>query len=120
MIVEISREQADEMIARISKFIVNRKMAAPAIITIESLRPLSRIGSQLLHFLAPFAEIIFNAEEYQKFAILLEDQENIKKLVQKIDEIDSEMFQKERKQKKLLRKRRNNKIKNFFKFRKKK
>ena len=119
MILEISEERAVELIEKISKFIAERRMAAPAIMTIESLRPLARIGSQLMHFLAPFAEIIFNAKEYQEFAVLLENEEYVRLLIKRIDEIDVEMYREERKDKKLKRKRRNNKIKQFLKIKKK-
>ena len=119
MILEISEERAVELIEKISNFIAKRRMAAPAIMTIESLRPLARIGSQLMHFLAPFAEIIFNAKEYQEFAVLLENEEYVRLLIKRIDEIDVEMYRDERKDKKLKRKRRNNKIKQFFKIKKK-
>ncbi len=119
MILEISEERAVELIEKISKFIAERRMAAPAIMTIESLRPLARIGSQLMHFLAPFAEIIFNAKEYQEFAVLLENEEYVRLLIKRIDEIDVDMYRDERKNKKLKRKRRNNKIKQFLKIKKK-
>jgi hypothetical protein len=119
MILEISEERAIELIDRLSKFIAKKRMAAPAIMTIESLRPLARIGSQLMHFLAPFAEIIFNAKEYQEFAVLLENENYVGLLIKRIDEIDVEMYREERKEKRLKRKRRNNKIKQFFKFKKK-
>ncbi|OPX29359.1 MAG: hypothetical protein B1H06_01650 [Candidatus Cloacimonas sp. 4484_143] len=119
MILEISEERAVELIEKLSKFIAERRMAAPAIMTIESLRPLARIGSQLMHFLAPFAEIIFNAKEYQEFAVLLENEEYVRLLIKRIDEIDVDMYRDERKEKKLKRKRRNNKIKQFFKIKKK-
>ena len=111
IIVEISQERALELIEKISRFIVKRRMAAPAIMTIESLRPLARIGSQLMYFLAPFAEIIFNSREYQEFAVILEKDEYIKLLLKKIDELDVEMYRDERAQKKILRKRRMNKFK---------
>jgi hypothetical protein len=116
MVVEINRERALEIIDKIAKFIVIRKMAAPAIMLIESLRPLNFIGSQLLYFFAPFAEIIFNPKEYQEFAALLENREYVKILIDRIDEIDHEMYREERKHKKLLRKRRINKIKKFLGF----
>jgi len=119
MILEVSEERAVELIEKISKFIAERRMAAPAIMTIESLRPLARIGSQLMHFLAPFAEIIFNAKEYQEFAVLLENEEYVRLLIKRIDEIDVEMYRDERKDKRLKRKRRNNKIKQFLKIKKK-
>jgi len=119
MILEISEERAIELIEKLSGFIAEKRMAAPAIMTIESLRPLARIGSQLMHFLAPFAEIIFNAKEYQEFAVLLENEEYVRFLIKRIDEIDVDMYRDERKEKKLKRKRRNNKIKKFFKIKKK-
>lgn len=122
MIVEIDREKAIEKIEKIARFIVERKMAAPALMTIESLKPLNFIGNQLMIFLAPFAELIFNAKEYQEFAALIEKDEYIEMLLSRIDELDEEMNGKEREKKRLLKKRRNRKIKNFFKniFKKKK
>ena len=119
MILEISEERAVELIEKLSKFIAERRMAAPAIMTIESLRPLARIGSQLMHFLAPFAEIIFNPKEYQEFAALLENEEYVRLLIKRIDEIDVDMFREERKSRRLRRKRRRNKILQFFKIKKK-
>ncbi|MCD6177230.1 MAG: hypothetical protein J7K29_05295 [Candidatus Cloacimonetes bacterium] len=119
MILEISEERAVELIEKLSKFIAERRMAAPAIMTIESLRPLARIGSQLMHFLAPFAEIIFNPKEYQEFAALLENEEYVRLLIKRIDEIDVDMFREERKSKRLRRKRRRNKIMQFLKIKKK-
>ncbi|RLC57177.1 MAG: hypothetical protein DRH89_04105 [Candidatus Cloacimonadota bacterium] len=119
MILEISEERAVELIEKLSNFIAQKRMAAPAIMTIESLRPLARIGSQLMHFLAPFAEIIFKPKEYQEFAVLLENEEYVRLLIKRIDEIDVDMFREERESKKLKRKRRNNKIKQFFKIKKK-
>ena len=119
MILEISEERAVELIEKLSKFIAEKRMAAPAIMTFEALRPLARIGSQLMHFLAPFAEVIFNAKEYQEFAALLENEEYVRLLIKRIDEIDVDMYRDERKEKKLKRNRRNNKIKQFFKIKKK-
>ena len=119
MILEISEERAVELIEKISKFIAEKRMAAPAIMTIESMRPLARIGSQLMHFLAPFAEIIFNPKEYQEFAALLENEEYVRLLIKRIDEMDVDMYREERKDKKMKRKRRNNKLKQFFKIKKK-
>jgi hypothetical protein len=114
IILEISPEKAAKLIDKISRFIVEKRMAAPAIMTIESLRPLHNIGSQLMHFLAPFAEVFVNSREYQEFAALLEQDKYITLLVKRIDELDNEFYSQERSEKKVLRRRRNNKIKRFF------
>ncbi|MFC1898034.1 hypothetical protein ACFLYJ_00520 [Candidatus Cloacimonadota bacterium] len=115
MILEISQERSVELIEKASRFIVKHRMAAPAIMTIESLRPLARIGSQLIYFLSPFIETLFNTKEHQEFAVLLEKEENVKSLIDRIDDLDVEMYREEREQRRLLRKRRMNKFKNFFK-----
>jgi hypothetical protein len=114
MILEINDERAVELVEKISRFIVKKRMAAPAIMTIESLRPLNRLGSQIMYFLAPFAEIIFNSREYQEFAALLQKEKNVKMLIDRIDELDVEMYREEREFRRLKRKRRTQKIKNFF------
>ena len=115
MIVEVKQEKAYEIIEKISSFIVSRKMGAAAILVIESLRPLNYIGSQLMYFLAPFAEVIFNPKEYQELAALIENREYVKLLIDRIDEMDEEMYREERKNRRILRKRRINKFKKMFK-----
>ena len=115
MIIEISRERSVELIEKTAHFIVKHRMAAPAIMTIESLRPLSRLGSQIIYFLSPFIETLFNTTEHQEFAALLEKEGNAKLLLDRIDELDVEMHREEREQKKLLRKRKSNQIKKFLK-----
>ncbi len=114
MIVEIAPEKAIEKVEKIAKFIVERKMAAAALLGIESLRPLHYIGSQVLYFLAPFAEIIFDEKEYEEFAALLEHEEYIKLLLRRIEELDNEMYHDIRENKKKMRKRRWNKCKRIF------
>ena len=51
MIVEITEERANEVIEKVAKFVAERHMASAAILAIESLRPLSFIGSQALFLL---------------------------------------------------------------------
>lgn len=119
MIVEISRERALELIEKTAKAIAERRMASPAILAIESLRPLNFLGSQVMYFLAPFAKIIFNPKEYEEFAALIEKDEYIILLLKRIDELDIEYFAEERKQAKLKRSKKwknlKDKIKRIFK-----
>jgi hypothetical protein len=115
MILEISQERAHEIIEKVATFVATRRMASAAIMTIESLRPLHNIGSQVLYFLAPFAELIFNPTEYQEFAALLENDENIKYLLKRIDELDVEIHKEERNKNSLQWKRKKNKIVRIFK-----
>ena len=115
-ILEVEPEKAVKLIDRMARFIAERRMAAAAIMTIESLRPLNNIGAQVMYFLAPFAEVFFNSRDYQEFAVILQDNKYISLLVKRLDELDNELYREEREKRRLLRKRRNNKIKQFFGF----
>lgn len=114
MIVEISHERAIELIEKISRYIAERRMAAPAIMAIESLRPLNFVGSQVMYFLAPFAEVIFKPKEYEELAALIEKDEYINLMLKRIDELDIELFSEQRKQEKLARKKKWKEFKGFF------
>ncbi len=100
VIVEVSKDDAHELMDRTAKFIAERRMGSAAILLIESLKPLNFIASQVLYMIAPFAELIFKHKEYQKFACSLEDDENVKYLLNKIDEKDAEFHKKLKAEKK--------------------
>ncbi len=112
---EISDEEAHEMIEKMARFIASRNLAPAGILFIESLHPLHSIGSQLLFFIMPFAEIIFDSHKYQRFALMIQDGNYVKALVRRIDELDEELHDERRKEAKLKRRRRRNQIKENFK-----
>ena len=105
IILEIDRERAIKLIEKYARFIVERRLAPAAIMTIESLRPLNFIGSQLLYAITPFAEVFFDHKEYQEVAALLENREYIDILIKRIDELDDEMYREEREKRSLAGKR---------------
>jgi hypothetical protein len=80
----------------------------------ESIRPLHGIGSQALFMILPIAEIIFDSRKYQQFAIMMEDEKNLKKLISRMDELDEEYNRERRKENRLKRQHRKAKRKAFF------
>jgi hypothetical protein len=60
------------LLQRIADAVVQRRMAAPAVVFLESLGPMSFLGSQALHFFAPIIELAFSAHEVSQVAALLE------------------------------------------------
>ncbi len=106
MILEIDRKRAIELIEKCARFIVERRLGAAAIMTIESLKPLNFIGSQLLYAISPVAEVFFDPKEYQEIAALLENREYVDLLIKRVDELDDEMYREERQRNRLIRKRR--------------
>ena len=113
--VEITEADAQEMIERVARFIVSRHLAPAGIMMIESLKPLHSIGSQAMYFVLPFAEILFDSRKYQQFALMIQNRENLEKLVSRIDVLDEEMNRERREASKAKRLRAKNKRRAFFK-----
>jgi len=103
MIVEISKEEAQEIMDKIAKFLARRRLGSASIMFIESLRPLHFIGSQLLYMLSPFAELIFEPNEYQKLACALKDEKNVAYILDQIDNYDIEFHKKWKEKKRKLK-----------------
>ena len=61
-------------------------MTVPAILFLESVKPLSFLGSQALYFFEPMVRALFTVPEYDRFAALMERRENIEVLLLKIEE----------------------------------
>jgi len=77
--------------------IVRRSLGVPAIFFLESSKPLSFLGSQVLVFFEPFVKTFFEVKSYERFCLLVEDRENVEKLIQKIEDCE-EKLKEEKKQ----------------------
>ncbi len=71
-------------------------MTVPAIFFLESVKPLSFVGSQALHFFEPMVNAFFRMRDYERFAILMERRENLEVLLVKIEARDDAARQEER------------------------
>ena len=65
-------------------------LGVPAVFLLESSKPLSFVGSQVLIFLQPFVEAFLTIRSYQRFAHLMEDRKNLELLIQRIEALDEE------------------------------
>ena len=82
-------EKYDDIINQIVKRILNLKLEVPAILLLESMKPLSFVASQFFVFLEPFVQSIFSFKNYERFYRMLENRENIEKIIEELEkEID--------------------------------
>jgi hypothetical protein len=79
-----------ELIENVAHAVVARGMTAPAILVLESSKPLSFLGSQALHFLEPFVRALMDSGRFSLFAKALEDRENVERLLVRIEALDEE------------------------------
>jgi hypothetical protein len=73
-----------ELLERLAGQVVRRRLVAPALLALESGRPLSFLGSQVLAFLAPFATVLFSPVEYDRLVQLLERRHSVDALIEAI------------------------------------
>lgn len=83
-------DQDAELIERVATAVVAKGMATPAIFLLESSKPLSFLGSQALHFLEPFVRSLFDTVTYTRFAKMLEDRQNVERMLVRIEALEEE------------------------------
>jgi len=66
-------------------------LGVPAIFFLESSKPLSFLGSQVLVFFEPFVKTFFEVKNYERFCLLVEDRANIEKLIQKLEDCEEKL-----------------------------
>jgi len=73
------------LLSKLADAVVRRRMAAPAILFLGSLRPLGYMGSQAMVFLRPFATLLFKPSDYERLTAILERREGIDALLNAIE-----------------------------------
>jgi hypothetical protein len=82
-------EDYTELTTRLAREIVARQLTVPAIIFLESIKPLSFLGNQMLIFANPVISLVVSSGDYYRFVRMLENRENIEKLILVIEEENS-------------------------------
>ncbi|UCF78115.1 MAG: hypothetical protein JSW03_08375 [Candidatus Eiseniibacteriota bacterium] len=94
----------DALIDAVANRVVRMGLGVPAIFFLESSKPLSFLGSQLLVFLEPFVKTFFDIKSYDRFYTLMENRDNVEKLIQRVEDLE-EQQKEERAQRKREKKR---------------
>ena len=81
-------ELQQAVVERIARQVVRFGMVVPAILALESVRPLSYVGSQFMHMLTPSLGAALNAQDWQELAELLEHREGLEVLLRAIEDAD--------------------------------
>ena len=69
------------LLQKIATLISQRGLATPALLFLESLGPLSFLGSQVVHGLKPFLDVISDPAELERLAVLLERRDGVDRLI---------------------------------------
>jgi len=92
-----------EVMDRFARKIIDWRMTAPAILFLESAKPLSFLGNQALVFFQPMVQAIFNFKTYDEVVEILEDRDNLEYLLSQLEKLEAERTQAEREERKRRR-----------------
>ena len=81
---ELSEEEL-VLVEKVARAVARRGLATPALMFLESVRPLNFIGSQAMIFLEPMVRSVLPSKDYMKFAKILERREGLEALIRHIE-----------------------------------
>jgi len=101
---ELTPERTEYLVERLAQWIVNHRLETPAIMFLESMKPLTFIGSQMwLMYGVPMLGIVVDEHQSSEYGLLFENRENVEALIHKIEilarEADKKRKEKEEKKK---------------------
>ncbi len=73
------------LIRKLADFVVKRDMSIPAVMFLESVRPLNFVGSQSMVFFKPILSRFFSRYDYDRIANILEKREVVDLLINEIE-----------------------------------
>lgn len=69
------------LLEKVARMIVKRGMTVPALLFLESLEPLNFLGSQVMHGLRPFLDLVCDAADMERLAVMLERRDGVARLI---------------------------------------
>ena len=78
-------EQDAALLDRLAGRIVELRLETPALLTLETARPVSLLTSQAMVFFEPFVQALFRLPDYRRFAALAERRETLEALARRIE-----------------------------------
>jgi len=85
MPVEPLGQEDRALLERLAKRIVELRLEVPALLTIETARPLSVLAGQTMLFFEPFVQALFRFGEYRRVAALIERRDALEELARLIE-----------------------------------
>ena len=74
-----------ELIDRLARRAAQAGLSAPAILFLESYKPLAFLSAQMLWATLPFTSMLFSASDLRELARLLEDRASVNELIERLE-----------------------------------
>jgi len=96
MIFEVSPERRDYIINRVAEEVVKRHLEVPMMMFVEMHKPIANIAGQGAHYFAPFAGALLGNDLLDEVGFILEDKQNLDRLLERMEILTAERDEKER------------------------
>lgn len=100
---KILTDEEEAVFDKLAKKVVQRGMAVPAIMVLESVKPANFLMSQAMVFFEPIVQTVFNFRDYDHYRSALEKRESVEILLLKIEAYDAVAFAREKRIKKYMK-----------------
>jgi hypothetical protein len=90
MLQHVPLDNPDEVIEEIATRVVREKMTAPAIVFLESIKPISFLGGQAAIVATPLLGGVIEPMRLERYADYFSDRTFIEHLIRRIEELDAE------------------------------
>jgi hypothetical protein len=87
---DLPQDEIDKLTDSIARDVVRRRLETPAILFLETHKPLSFVASQALVVGTPFLGALFGVERMNRYSGFLRSRENVEGLVRRIEELVAE------------------------------
>ena len=74
------------LLQRLAARVVELRLETPAVLTLETARPLSVVAGQAMLFFEPFAQVLFRINDYRRWAALIERRDALETLTRFIED----------------------------------
>ena len=88
--VEALAPEDQALLERLARRVVELRLETPALLTLETARPLSVLAGQAMLFFEPFAQALFRRPHYRRVAALVERREALEALAGMIERATDE------------------------------
>ncbi|MBN2056038.1 hypothetical protein JW905_14005 [bacterium] len=88
--------EEEALLDTIAGAIVKRSLTVPALMFLETIKPLNMVGSQIMAFFEPFADSLLKGKGYSMLRDLLEDRRCVSTLIERIERLDREQLESRR------------------------
>lgn len=87
---DVTADRRELLFTKLAQRIVDLRIAPLAIVMLESSKPVSFVGSQLMVFLGPIVTAVFPFQSYDEIAALMEERENVELFIRRIEQLEDD------------------------------